>query len=86
MRSIDGRLNKLEHRLGIVGDSPRYLVMLMDAGQVLGPAEDAHIKSLDEAGLLPSSGFGVVDLINIPDRSATRANVAPSARITVELE
>jgi hypothetical protein len=51
MKPIDRRLNKLEHRLGIVSDAPRYLVILMDAGQELGAAEEAYIKSLEEAGL-----------------------------------
>ncbi len=87
MRGIDGRLNKLERRLGIVGDSPRYLVILMDAGQELGPAEDVYIKSLHGAGLLPTSGFGVVDLIHVRERSAVKHNAddAPAAEITIRL-
>jgi hypothetical protein len=62
MRSIDRRVNRLEHRLGITLSAPRYLLLLMRAGQELGPADDAYINSLDEAGLLPTSGFGMVDL------------------------
>jgi hypothetical protein len=87
MKTIDRRLNKLEHRLGIVSDAPRYLVILMDAGQELGPAEDAYIKNLDEAGRLPTSGFGVVDLIHAPGRSAVKHNAddAPTAEITIRL-
>jgi hypothetical protein len=84
MRSINGRISKLEHRFGTAHSAPRYLLILMDAGNELGPAEGAYIKSLDEAGLLPISGFGVVDLIHIPDAGA-RARVAPAAEITVEL-
>ena len=30
MRSIDGRLSKLEHRLGIAGNAPKYLLILTD--------------------------------------------------------
>ena len=60
MRSIDGRLSKLENRLGV--SAARYLLILMDAGSEFGPADDAYIKSLDEARLLPAGGFCVVDL------------------------
>ncbi len=85
MKSIDGRLSKLENRLGITRSAARHLLIVMDAGNELGPAEDAYIKSLDEAGLLPSSGFGLIDLIQIPDRNAvTCARVAPAPEIIVE--
>jgi len=85
MRSIDGRLSKLENRFGITRSAPRYLVILMDAGHELGPADDAYIKTLDEAGTLPADGFAVVDLSRAPDRNAKRASVAPAPEITVEL-
>jgi hypothetical protein len=62
MKTIDRRLSKLENRLGITHSTPRYLVLLMKAGQELGPADDAYIKHLDEAGLLPTSGFYAIDL------------------------
>ncbi len=69
-----------------MSDSPRYLVILMDAGNELGSAADAYIESLEEAGFLPTSGFGVVDLISMPDPDAqkhgARLNRAPE--ITVE--
>jgi len=83
MRGIGGRLTKLEHQLGIARGAARYLLIVMEAGRELGPAEDAHIKSLDEAGLLPSSGFGLVDLIHIPDRREGTAGAA--LEISVEL-
>jgi hypothetical protein len=67
MRNIDGRLSKLEHRLGIARSAARYLLIVMDAGRDLGPAEETHIQTLDAAGLLPAGGFGVVDLSQIPD-------------------
>jgi hypothetical protein len=74
MRSIDRRLSKLEDRLGITPSAPTYLLILLDAGKGFGPAEEAYIKSLDEAGSLPTGGFGVVDVTHIPDRgTATRA-------------
>ena len=38
----------------------------MKAGQELGPADDAYMKHLDEAGLLPASGFYAIDLSRIP--------------------
>jgi len=62
MRTIDRRLSNLEQRFGIARNTRRFLLILMDAGEELGPAEEAYIKSLDEAGLLPAGGFGVVDL------------------------
>jgi|SRR5579864_2353300 len=66
MKTIDRRLKKLEHRLGITHSTPRYLAILMKAGQELGPADDAYIKHLDEAGRLPTSGFCTIDLSHIP--------------------
>jgi hypothetical protein len=81
MRSISGRLRKLEDRLGITRNAPRYLLIVMDAGKELGPAEDAYIKSLDEAGLLPSSGFGLVDLLHIPER-----HTEPGAALEISVE
>ena len=66
MKTIDRRLSKLENRLGITHCAPRYLVLLMKAGQELGPADDAYIKHLDESGLLPTSGFCAIDLSHIP--------------------
>jgi hypothetical protein len=71
MRSIDGRLSKLERRLRIARNAPKYLLFLMSAGTELSPAEeDAYIKSLEDTGRLPASGFGLVVLPDIPNRSA----------------
>jgi hypothetical protein len=83
MRSIDGRLSKLEHRLGITSTAPRYLLIVMDSGAELGPAHDAYIRSLEEAGAVRPGGFGVIDLTRMPDRSAV--NHAPAQEITGEL-
>jgi hypothetical protein len=62
MRNIDGRLNRLEDRLGLRRDDPRYLLILREAGRELGPAEEAYIQRLDECGSLQTGGFVVVDL------------------------
>lgn len=66
MRSIDGRLSKLEQRLGIAGTAPRYLIILND--RELAHTDDAniYINILDEAGFLHTAGFGLVDLSQIP--------------------
>lgn len=64
MRSIDGRISKLEHRLGIARNAPRYLVVLSDRD--LESVEDSYVQILGEAGFLPPSGFGVVDFTVIP--------------------
>ena len=57
----------------------------MEAGRELGPDDDAYIKGLDEAGLLPNGGFGLIDLIHMPDKSAAKlACVALLPEITVE--
>jgi hypothetical protein len=84
MRSIDGRLNNLEYRLGIARDAPRYLLIVMDAGRELGPADDAYIESLYEGGLLPTSGFGLVDLTHTPN--GDDLGITPAAGIAIELE
>ena len=64
MKTIDGRLSKLEHRFGIAHNAPIYLLILTDRD--LESVEDAYVKILDEAGFLPSSGVGVVDFTVIP--------------------
>jgi hypothetical protein len=66
-RNFDGRLNQLESQFGIARSAPRYLVILMDAGKELGPAEEAYIETLDAAGLLFTGGVGLVDLSKMPD-------------------
>jgi len=65
MKSIDGRLSKLEHRLGIAHSGPRFLVILIEGG--VGSSEDAYIKILSEAGFLPAAGgVRIVDFNVIP--------------------
>ena len=64
MKTIDRRLRGLEHQFGIVNDIPRHLVIVSAAGSERD--HDTYIKILDEAGLLHTSGFGVVDFMKIP--------------------
>jgi hypothetical protein len=70
MRAVDTRLSKLEQRFGIARTTPRYLIILnhrLDDPELgPGPAGDTYIKILDEAGFLPTGGFGMVDLDRIP--------------------
>ena len=70
MRAVDSRLSKLEQRFGMAGTTPRYLIILNhrfdDPELGPGPAGDTYIKILDEAGFLPTAGFGMVDLDRIP--------------------
>jgi|ERR1700733_10525830 len=83
MKSIDTRLSKLEDRLGITRSATRYLLILMDGGREFRPADEVYIKSLHEAGVLPTVGFGVVDLSNVAVGHETRrALVAPPAELT----
>jgi hypothetical protein len=86
MKSIDGRLNKLEDRLGITRVAARYLLLVMDAGGELGPAADAYLKSVEESGVLPAGGFGVVDLSKVLDTNEVRhAGLNPTPEVTIEL-
>jgi len=64
MKSIDGRLSKLEHRFGIASNATRYLVILIEGGA--GPAQDAYLEILDEAGFFPATGSYMVDFTLTP--------------------
>ena len=61
MKSIHGRLSKLEHRFGIADDRDRFIVILDGAGSERAISDDRCIQILDEAGLFHTGGFGVVD-------------------------
>jgi len=65
MRSIDGRLSKLEHRYGLSQKEPRLLIVASD---YLKRAidDDACVKILDEAGFLHTTGIVLVNLMDIP--------------------
>jgi hypothetical protein len=62
MKNIEGRLNKLERRLGISAD--RYLFIFTDRD--MGPASDHYIKILEEGGFLPTSGVADINFSLIP--------------------
>lgn len=70
MRAVDTRLSKLEQRFGIARTTPAFLIIFLhrfdDPALGLGPAGETYIKILDEAGFLPTGGFGIVDLDRIP--------------------
>jgi hypothetical protein len=69
--SIDGRVNKLECKFGIAGHEQKYVVVLTDRN--IGDAEqDTYVQILDDAGFLPSAGFGMVDLTVIPRGLSTK--------------
>ncbi len=58
----------------------------------LGPVADTYIEILDEAGFLPTGGFGVVDLNQIPRGRVARkqkrlcARTAPRSAAPVVLK
>jgi hypothetical protein len=62
MKSINGRLSKLEHRLGIAKNKLRFVLILDGAGSKRALSDDNCIQIVDEAGLLHTGGFGLVDL------------------------
>ncbi len=64
MKNTDSRPSRLENQLGLARNGPSYLLIVMRAGQELAPADNAYIESLEKAGLLPSSGFALVDLMH----------------------
>jgi len=66
MRRLDGRISKLENRFGIEKYKPRFIIV-MDGGSRRALSDDRCIQILDEAGFLHTSGFGGVNLIDIPD-------------------
>ena len=66
MKNIDGRVSKLEQRFGIAKNKPRYVLILDGVAGKRALSDDRCIQILDEAGLLHSGGFGVVDLTQIP--------------------
>jgi hypothetical protein len=66
MKSINGRLRKLEDRFGIAKNKPRFVLMLDGAGSKRALSNDDCIQILDEAGFLPPSGSCIVDFTVIP--------------------
>ena len=66
MKSIQGRLSKLEHRFGIADDRERFVVILDGAGSTRVLSNDDCIQILDQAGFLARSGSCIVDFTVIP--------------------
>jgi hypothetical protein len=64
VRSIDGRLSKLERSFGIT-HTQTFLVVVSDCER-RSLANDACLKILEEEGFLHTGGFGIVDLSLIP--------------------
>ena len=62
---VDRRLDRLEHQFGLSHKQPR-LVIVVTGWRTPAIDEDTCIKILDEAGFLPASGIGKVDLLDIP--------------------
>lgn len=75
MKTIEGRLSKLERRFGIARTQTTFVVVLMDAGTSLGPAQEAYIKSLQEAESHHGSALSVVDITKIPSAMMPAINV-----------
>jgi hypothetical protein len=65
MRSIQGRLSKLERQLGLSDKGPRLLVIASDYRRRAIDG-DACVKILDEAGFLHTTGIVLVNLMDIP--------------------
>jgi hypothetical protein len=66
MKSINGRLRKLEDRFGVAKNKPRFVLMLDGAGSKRALSNHNCIQILDEAGFLPPGGSCVVDFTVIP--------------------
>ena len=66
MKSINGRLRKLEDRFGTAKNKPRFVLTLDGAGSERALSNDNCIQILDEAGFLPSAGSCIVNFTVIP--------------------
>jgi hypothetical protein len=66
MRSIEGRLSKLENRFGLAQNQTLCRFIVSEAGRDFGGAEDTYLQILDEAGFTSANGFTIIDLTRIP--------------------
>ena len=73
MRSIEGRLGKLENRFGLAQNQTLCRFILSEAGRDFGGAEDTYLQILDEAGFTAANGFTLVDLTRIPQGLSAKA-------------
>jgi len=65
MKSIDGRLSKLERRFGIAGSEDSFLMIVSDS-EIRGLGEDACLRILQEGGFPPPGRAQIVDFTEIP--------------------
>ena len=65
MKSIDGRLNKLENRFGISKSRP-MLVLIVGDGRERGLDDDTCVQILHESGFPPAGQSGIINLCQIP--------------------
>jgi hypothetical protein len=67
MKAIGKRLRRLEDQFAPAAGKPRSLLVVCNAGWGLALDRDRCIQILGEGGFLPSHGFSVVYLCDIPD-------------------
>jgi hypothetical protein len=65
MRTINGRVRKLEDQFWTGSGRQRILLILRHAGATL-PDPDWCIQILDECGFLPTGPIGLVNLCQLP--------------------
>jgi hypothetical protein len=66
MRTVAGRIDRLENRLGIAAGKPKLRVIICRAGWGEALSLDRCSEILSECGFLPD-GISVVDLLHIPE-------------------
>jgi len=67
VKAIDRRLRRLEDQFGPADGKPRSLLVVCNAGWGLALDRDTCIQILGEGGFLPSHGFSVVSLCDVPE-------------------
>ena len=67
MKTIDGRIRKLEDRFWPGNGKPPLLLVVCKAGWGLALDQDRCIQILGECGFLPTGPVGLVNLCQIPD-------------------
>jgi len=67
MKTIDGRIRKLEDRFWIGNGKQPLLLVMRKAGWGLALDQDRCIQILGECGFLPTGPVGLVNLGQIPD-------------------
>jgi hypothetical protein len=67
MKTIDGRIRRLEDRFSPGNGKPQLLLVACKAGWGLALDQDRCVQILGESGFLPTGPVGVVNLCQIPD-------------------